>query len=112
VVGYVQLHWRAQTLAKRWGSAFGSLAKGRPNREPERPPRQDSRLLFALLLRMDTIFVDEALLAYRNNTGDLRSWESLPVAVISQLLREAQHFKIFRNEGLLQPTATDGDLNS
>jgi hypothetical protein len=38
---------------------------------------------------MDTIFVDEALQAYPDKTGDMRLFEALPLAVTSQILREA-----------------------
>jgi hypothetical protein len=42
---------------------------------------------------MDTIFVDEALQAYREKTGDTRPFEALPFTVTSQILREAQRLK-------------------
>jgi hypothetical protein len=56
---------------------------------------------------MDTIFVDEALQAYREKTGDMRPFGSLPVAVTSQILREAQRLKGFRSAKTFQPTASD-----
>ena len=42
---------------------------------------------------MDKIFVDQALQAYREKTGDTRPFELLPVAVTSQILRDAQRLK-------------------
>ena len=42
---------------------------------------------------MDTIFVDEALQAYRDKTGDTRPFELLPLPVTSQILKEAQRLK-------------------
>ena len=56
---------------------------------------------------MDTIFVDQALQAYREETGDMRPFESLPIAVTSQILREAQRLKGFRSSWLSQPEAAD-----
>jgi len=47
---------------------------------------------------MDTIFVEQALQAYRDKPGDMRPWESLPVAVTSQILRDAQRLKAFRRK--------------
>ena len=58
-------------------------------------------------LNMDTIFVDQALQAYRDKTGDMRSWELLPVAITSQILRDAQQLK-FRSGRLSQPATADG----
>jgi len=57
---------------------------------------------------MDTIFVDEALQAYREKTGDMRPFEALPVPVTSQILREAQRLKGFRNARFSQPATADG----
>jgi len=57
---------------------------------------------------MDTIFVDEALQAYRDKTGDTRPFELLPVAVTSQILREAQRIKGVRCGKFSQPAAADG----
>jgi hypothetical protein len=57
---------------------------------------------------MDTIFVDEALQAYREKTGDMRPFELLPVAVTSQILREAQRLKGFRSGRFAQPEAAEG----
>jgi len=57
---------------------------------------------------MDTIFVDQALEAYRDRTGDMRPFELLPVAVTSQILRAAQRLKGFRSERFSQPAAADG----
>jgi len=57
---------------------------------------------------MDTIFVDEALQAYREKTGDMRPFEALPVAVTSQILREAQRLKGFRCGRFSQPAAAEG----
>jgi hypothetical protein len=61
---------------------------------------------------MDTIFVDQALQAYRDKTGDMRPFESLPVAVTGQILRDAQRLKGFRSGGISQPTAADGCVES
>jgi hypothetical protein len=55
---------------------------------------------------MDKVFVDQALLAYRDKTGDLRSWDLLPVAVTSQILRDAQRLK----GGLFSQPATADEL--
>jgi hypothetical protein len=46
---------------------------------------------------MDTIFVDQALQAYRDQTADMRSLDSLPVEIVSQILSEAQRLKSFRS---------------
>lgn len=56
---------------------------------------------------MDKIFVDEALQAYREKTGDMRPFELLPVAVTSQILRDAQRLKGFHGAGLNQSAAAD-----
>jgi hypothetical protein len=61
---------------------------------------------------MDTIFVDEALQAYREKTGDMRSWESLPVEVTSQILMDAQRLKGFRSGRFSQPAAAEGGVES
>ena len=61
---------------------------------------------------MDTIFVDEALQAYRDKTGDLRPWESLPVGVTSQILLEAQRLKSFQRTKFSPPAAADGCADS
>jgi hypothetical protein len=60
---------------------------------------------------MDKIFVDEALRAYRDKTGDLRSFEALPVKIASHILREAQRLKGVRNRRFPQPAATDGCID-
>jgi len=57
---------------------------------------------------MDKIFVDEALQAYRDRTGDMRPFELLPVAVTSQILRDAQQLKGVRCGKFSQPAAADG----
>jgi hypothetical protein len=57
---------------------------------------------------MDTIFVVQALQAYREKTGDLRPWELLPVGITSQILREAQKLKGRRRGKLSQPATADG----
>ena len=57
---------------------------------------------------MDTVFVDEALQTYREKTGDMRSWDSLPVAVTSQILMDAQRRKGFRSTRFSQPAAAEG----
>jgi len=56
---------------------------------------------------MDKIFVDEAIQAYREKTGDMRPFELLPVAITSQILRDAQRRKGFRNASLNQSAAAD-----
>jgi len=56
---------------------------------------------------MDTIFVDEALQAYREKTGDTRPFELLPVPVTSQILREAQRLKGFRSGRVDQPATAN-----
>jgi len=57
---------------------------------------------------MDTIFVNEALQAYRDKTGDMRPWGSLPVEIASQILRDAQRIKSFRSRKFSQSAAADG----
>jgi len=57
---------------------------------------------------MDKIFVDEALQAYRDKTGDMRPFELLPVPITSQILREAQRLKGFRSASFSQPATADG----
>ena len=61
-----------------------------------------------LYLNMDTIYVVQALQAYREKTGDLRSWELLPVGITSQILREAQKLKGRRRGKISQPASADG----
>lgn len=61
---------------------------------------------------MDTHFVDQALKLYRDKTGDMRPWEALPVSITSQILRDAQRLKTFRNIGPSQPTAIDGSVDT
>jgi hypothetical protein len=61
---------------------------------------------------MDTIFVDQALRAYREKTGDLRPFEALPVEITSKILREAQRLKGFGNGSFPQPAAADGWVDS
>jgi len=61
---------------------------------------------------MDKIFVDEALQAYRDKTGDMRPFELLPVPVTSQILREAQRLKGFRSASFPQPATADGSGDS
>jgi hypothetical protein len=57
---------------------------------------------------MDTIFVDEALQAYRDKTRDVRPFEVLPVAITSEILREAQRLKRSQGVSLSQTAAADG----
>ena len=52
--------------------------------------------------------MDEALQAYRDRTGDMRPFELLPVAVTSQILRDAQQLKGVRCGKFSQPAAADG----
>jgi hypothetical protein len=61
---------------------------------------------------MDTIFVVHALDAYRAKTGDMRPWDSLPVAVTSQIIRDAQRLKSLRNRKFSHPAAADGQVES
>ncbi len=56
--------------------------------------------------------MDEALQAYREKTGDMRPFEALPVAVTSQILRDAQRLKGFRKRGFSQPATADGCAES
>ena len=42
---------------------------------------------------MDTHFVDQALANYRAQTGDLRSWDSLPPSIQSQIIMAAEKLK-------------------
>ena len=51
--------------------------------------------------------MDEALQAYREKTGDMRPFELLPVAITSQILREAQRIKGFQRAGSGQSAAAD-----
>jgi hypothetical protein len=51
--------------------------------------------------------VDQALQAYRQKTGDTRPFELLPVPVTSQILREAQRLKGFRNGSFSQPATAE-----
>jgi hypothetical protein len=57
---------------------------------------------------MDTIFVEQALKAYRDRTGDKRPWEALPVTITSQILRDAQQLKDARCGRYGHPVAADG----
>jgi hypothetical protein len=61
---------------------------------------------------MDTIFVDQALQAYRDETGDLRPFEALPVEITSRILREAQRLKGSGNGSFPQPAAADGCVDN
>jgi hypothetical protein len=61
---------------------------------------------------MDTIFVNQALEAYRETTGDVRPFEALPIEVTSRILREAQRLKGFGNGSFPQPAAADGWVDS
>ena len=56
---------------------------------------------------MDKLFVDEAIQAYQEKTGDMRPFELLPVAITSQILREAQRLKGFRSAQQNQSAAAD-----
>jgi hypothetical protein len=56
---------------------------------------------------MDTIFVDQALQAYREKTGDMRPFELLPVAITSQILREAQRLKGYRKGSFSEPATAE-----
>ena len=56
---------------------------------------------------MDKIFVDEALQAYQDKTGDMRPWHLLPVAVTSHILMDAQRRKSCRHGKFPQPAAAD-----
>jgi hypothetical protein len=61
---------------------------------------------------MDKIFVDEALQAYREKTGDMRPWGSLPIGITSQILMHAQRLKGRRHGKLSQPATADGCVDS
>ncbi len=56
--------------------------------------------------------MDQALQAYRDKTGDMRSLDSLPVEIVSQILSEAQRLKSFRSGKFAQPAAADGCIDS
>jgi hypothetical protein len=56
--------------------------------------------------------VVQALEAYRAKTGDMRPWESLPVAVTSLILRDAQKLKTKRSRKFSQPATADGCAES
>jgi hypothetical protein len=73
-------------------------------------PSSGSRFLFSP--HMDKIFVDQALQAYRDKTGDTRSWDSLPIDIVSGILREAQRLKSFRSGKFPQSAAADGCVDS
>jgi hypothetical protein len=60
---------------------------------------------------MDKIFVDAALQAYRDKTGDMRPWHLLPVALTSQILMDAQRRKSCHHGKLPQPAAADGCID-
>ena len=62
-------------------------------------------------LHMDTIFVDQALRDYRDRTGDMRPFESLPLAVTSGILRDAQRLKGLEKASLHQPAAAEGRVD-
>jgi len=64
---------------------------------------------------MDTIFLEQALQAYRDRAEDMRPWESLPIVVASEILRDAQRRKSLRvllNVSGSQPAAADGGAES
>ena len=65
---------------------------------------------------MDTHFVDQALANYRAQTGDLRSWESLPPSIQSQIIIAAQKLKreapLTIDEVLQQRTSVTTSLGS
>lgn len=103
---------QALTWRSDGGSAFGSLAGKRPNRESGDPLIRLPIFLYLLHGNMDKIFVDEALQAYRDSTGDTRPWQLLPVAVTSQILLDAQRRKSFRRGKFSQPTAAEGCVGS
>ena len=52
--------------------------------------------------------MDEALQAYRDKTRDVRPFEVLPVAITSEILREAQRLKRSQGVSLSQTAAADG----
>jgi hypothetical protein len=89
------------------GEALLAVLPGKGRSGAWRPPPQAPDL-FLFRLNMDNIFVDQALKAYRDRTEDMRLWESLPVAVTSQILREAQRLKASRSSGISQLAAADG----
>jgi hypothetical protein len=55
--------------------------------------------------------VVQALQAYREKTGDMRSWELLPVGITSEILREAQKLKGRRRGKISQPATADGSAD-
>ena len=90
------------------GEALLAVLPGRGRIGSLATPSSDSRFFCLLHGNMDKIFVDEALRAYREKTGDTRPWELLPVGITSDILREAQKLKGRRLRGTSQPATADG----
>jgi hypothetical protein len=89
------------------GEALLAVLLGKGRIGSLRDPLVRTPDFFCSVLNKDKIFVDEALQAYRDKTGDMRPFGLLPVAVTSQILREAQRLKGFQSEKTCQPTASD-----
>jgi hypothetical protein len=106
------IHSRCRDLAKRWGKRFWQSCRVKAEIGSLATPSSGSRFFHSLHLNMDTIFVDQALRAYRDKTGDMRPFEALPVEVTSKILREAQRLKGFGNGSFPQPAAADGCVDS
>jgi hypothetical protein len=94
------------------GEALLAVLPGKGRIGSLRDPLVRTPDFFLFRLNMDTIFVDQALQAYRDKTCDRRPWESLPVSVTSQILSDAQRLKTSRTMRLSQPTAADGCVDS
>jgi hypothetical protein len=94
------------------GEALSAVLPGKGRIGSLATPSSDSRFFCLLHWNMDKIFVDEALQAYRDSTGDMRPWQLLPVAVTSQILLDAQRRKSFRRRKFSQPTAAEGCVGS
>jgi hypothetical protein len=108
----VHLSTISPDLAKRWGKRFWQSCREKAESGVWRPPHQTPDFFCLLHGNMDKIFVDQALQAYREKTGDMRPWDSLPVGVTSQILMQAQRLKGRRHGKVSQPTAADGCVDS
>lgn len=91
------------------GEALLAVLPGKGwNREPGdpliRPPD------FLLRANMDTIFVDQALQAHRDKTGDLRPFEALPVEVTSKVLRRRSGSRALEMGAFLSPQPFNGPV--
>jgi len=97
-------------LAERWGKRFWQSCQGKAESGAWETPSPDSRFYCSSDYGHD--LVDEALQAYPDKTGDMRLFEELPLAVTSQILREAQRLKCPGSRKIDQPAATDGWIES